>query len=257
MKNVTGPVAAEAAIQVTKNLIDLATTQNPPKANGVNSFTSDVKKVKICFDEWNVWDPNRADGTKGAEEQYTVSDALAVASWLNVFVRQSESLGMCNIAQVVNVIAPIMTNETSMFLQTTYFPLKLFSNFMRGKSLNLHVETPTYEGDCGNNDGLYTWIKGNYMVPILDVSAVQNGEFTYVAIVNRDEKQDSVTKISFASKVKSIYKWELYDEDVTAYNDFATPDRIGIKEEEMDIGGEETIEFKFPKHSFTMIRVKY
>jgi alpha-L-arabinofuranosidase len=53
-----------------------------------------------------VWDPERAPGEQGAEELYTLSDALAVAVWLNVFVRQSRHLGMANIAQSVNVISP-------------------------------------------------------------------------------------------------------------------------------------------------------
>ena len=41
--------------------------------------------------------------------RYTLSDALAVGVWLNVFVRQSKYIGMANIAQSVNVIAPLMT----------------------------------------------------------------------------------------------------------------------------------------------------
>ena len=48
-----------------------------------------VPQTTICFDEWNVWDPERAPGEQGAEQLYTLSDALAVGVWLNVFVRQS------------------------------------------------------------------------------------------------------------------------------------------------------------------------
>lgn len=259
IKNVTAPVAAEAAIQVTKNLIDLATTQNPPKPNGLTIFSSEFKKVKICFDEWNVWDPTRADGTQGAEEQYTLSDALAVASWLNVFVRQSESLGMCNIAQVVNVIAPIMTNESSMFLQTTYHPLRLFSNYMRGKALNLHVESTMYEGDAGNNDGTLTWIKNNYAAPLLDVSAAQNGDKTYVAVVNRCKEEDSKTKISFNSKVSKIHAWKLYHDDVAAYNDFKNPNKVQLEESDLKFeqGEDFTLTLEFQKHSFTMLEISY
>lgn len=260
IKNVTGPAAAEASIQITKNLIDLATCLHPPKANGVNSFEAGKKeKVKICFDEWNVWDPTRADGTKGAEEQYTVSDALAVASWLNVFVRQSESLGMCNIAQCVNVIAPIMTNDETMFLQTTYYPLKLFSNYMRGNTLSLQVETSMYEGDTGNNDGSLTWIKGNYAVPMLDVSAVQNGDKTYIAVVNRDEKELAKTKVTLALKVSKIHKWYLHDKDITAYNDFENPNRVGIVESEVTVDQDLdlSITLDFANQSFTLLEISY
>lgn len=257
IKNVTAPVAAEAAIQVTKNLIDLASIQHPPKANGVNSFSSDnTKKVKICFDEWNVWDPTRADGTKGAEEQYTVSDALAVASWLNVFVRQSESLGMCNLAQVVNVIAPIMTNETSMFLQTTYYPFKLFSKFMRGNALNLHIDSTMYHGPTGNNDGSYTWIQGKYGVPLLDVSAVQNGDKTYIAVVNRCGEDVAKTVISFTGEVSNVHKWWLDYEGIGDYNDFNNPDRVCLKEGDIK-GDSDRVMFEFGPQSFSMLEVSY
>lgn len=60
LKNVTAPRSAERAIQIAAGLIDLARIENgvPPA----------VRKQKICFDEWNVWDPVRAPGEQGAEE---------------------------------------------------------------------------------------------------------------------------------------------------------------------------------------------
>jgi alpha-N-arabinofuranosidase len=78
LPNVTAPLAAERAIEITSSLIDLARVENqvPPEQ----------LRPTICFDEWNVWDPIRAEGSQGAEESYTLSDALAVAVWLNVFV---------------------------------------------------------------------------------------------------------------------------------------------------------------------------
>ncbi|GMM33032.1 hypothetical protein DASC09_003570 [Saccharomycopsis crataegensis] len=263
IKNVTAPAAAETAIQVTKNLIDLATIQHPPKANGVNSLEADSKKkVKICFDEWNIWDPTRADGTKGAEEKYTLSDALAIASWLNVFIRQSESLGMCNIAQLVNVIAPIMTNDSTVFLQTTYWPLMLFSNYMRdGHALDLHVETKMYTGATGINDGSYKWIQGKFGVTLLDVSAVKKigSDTIYIAIVNRSEDEEANTKIDFHTKISGIHAWELYHDDVLASNSFETPDKVVLKENDCQIiqNEDKSVNFTFQKHSFTLLEVKY
>lgn len=252
LKNVTAPAAAETAIQVTKNLIDLARIQNPLKN----------KKPKICFDEWNVWDPERADGTKGAEEQYNLGDGLAVASWLNLFVRQSEALGMCNIAQLVNVIAPIMTNDSTLFFQPTYYPLKLFSNFMRnGYAINLHVESLFYKGPTGNNDGTFKWIEGNTAVPFLDVSAVQrtDSNTTFIAIVNRSLEEDASTKVFFDEKIKSIKKWFLCHEDVYAFNTFEDPENVNMFESEIKVQQENdlSVTFEFPKHSFTFLRVDY
>jgi alpha-N-arabinofuranosidase len=77
-KNATAPLAAERAIEVASALIDLARVEN--------KVPSTQPRPTICFDEWNVWLPTRAPGSKGAEETYTLSDTLAVAVWLNVFV---------------------------------------------------------------------------------------------------------------------------------------------------------------------------
>lgn len=259
MKNVTAPIAAEAAIQVTKSLIDLATTQHPPIPNGLTVFGGQKPKVKICFDEWNVWDPERANGANGAEEKYTLSDALAVACWLNVFVRQSESLGMCNIAQVVNVIAPIVTNESTLYLQTTYYPLKLFSTYMRGKLLNLHVESTIYDGPTGNKDNNFSWIAGNYLVPLLDVSAAQNGDKTYIAVVNRCDQEDSHTTISFDRKISLIHRWVLNHTNVLATNNFETPHNVVLQEDDLEITQNDNFRLiiDFPKHSFTFLQVSY
>ncbi|KAJ1299917.1 hypothetical protein OPQ81_005358 [Rhizoctonia solani] len=144
LPNVTAPLSAERAIQTAAALIDIARIENnvPPTK----------PQTTICFDEWNVWDPERAPGDKGAEEKYTLSDALAVAVWLNVFVRQSKYIGMANIAQTVNVISPLMTSRDGIVKQTTWWPLLLFSRFMRGWTVAAHVSCGSWSG--GDEPGL-------------------------------------------------------------------------------------------------------
>ena len=78
-----------------------------------------------------------------------MSDALAVAVWLNVFIRQSKYMGMANIAQSVNVISPLMTTKDGIVKQTTWWPLLLFSKYMRGHTLATHVGCEMYEGETG------------------------------------------------------------------------------------------------------------
>lgn len=67
LQNVTAPLAAERAIRVAASLIELARIER--------GVAVSRPPTKICFDEWNVWDPERAPGDRGAEEQYTLSDA--------------------------------------------------------------------------------------------------------------------------------------------------------------------------------------
>lgn len=233
--NVTGTAAAEKGIEIAQNLIDLARI-----TNGVD------KSVKVCFDEWGVWDPIRAPGEKGAEEHYDLSDALAVACWLNVFVRQAASVGMANVAQSVNVISPICTSPKGLFKQTTFHPLKLFANHMQGQSLTVHVESPLYKGKT-----VPEWIQSTVPLPYLDVSAAKGSDGTIrLAVVNRNKSEDYSTSVLFAhANVINAKLYRVDHADIGAKNTFENPDEVVIKEEDLEFNG--TI--VFPKHSFSLV----
>ena len=79
----------------------------------------------------------RAREDLGLEERYNLSDALAVATYLNVFARHCETVKIANLAQMVNVIAPIFTNEDGLFLQTIYHPQALRRTHARGRARRL------------------------------------------------------------------------------------------------------------------------
>ena len=72
-------------------------------------------------------------GRRILEEHYNLEDALVVATFLNSFVNHAHIVKIANMAQLVNVIAPIFTNEKGMFLQTIYYPLQLFANNQQGQ----------------------------------------------------------------------------------------------------------------------------
>ncbi|KAK9465554.1 glycoside hydrolase superfamily [Lipomyces arxii] len=244
-KNVTSPAAGERAIQITAKLIDLAKiTQNAFDAN-----------IKICFDEWNVWDPVRANGEFGAEEKYTLSDALAVASWGNLFIRQASVVGMANIAQCVNVIAPVMTTKTGMFLQTIYHSFLLFCKYMRGEAINVHFGSPVYTGDTDGSAGDLKWIKSvEPVLTMLDVSAAIKDGVISIAVVNRSLEEDLTTSFRLEGKYKdSVETYTIYHDDVMATNTIDKPDVVGIKEEKISL--DKLSSYTVLKHSFVLIRV--
>lgn len=73
-------------------------------------FAKNVSKpIKIAFDEYGVWDETVGTPENGLEQFYNFADALAMASWLNVFVRQADVVDIACIAQSVNVISPLIT----------------------------------------------------------------------------------------------------------------------------------------------------
>ncbi|CAH0023911.1 unnamed protein product [Clonostachys rhizophaga] len=237
LKNVTAPRSAERAIQISASLIDLARIENnvPPT----------VRKQKICFDEWNVWDPVRAPGEEGAEEKYNLSDALAVAVWLNVFIRQAEYVGMANIAQSVNVISPLMTTPEGLVKQTTWWPLLLYSKYMRGSSVAVGLRAGEYTGDTHP-----AWLRSAVNTPWLDVSAALSDDgWINLAVVNIHEEKDFETEIRGAVSQVEVHSVSGSALDVV---NTAEKQEVGITESKWDGKGA----FTFPKRSLTILRWK-
>ncbi len=106
--NVLSPHQAERAIQLTKAMRLFASYQN-----------SASLMQGIAYDEYNVW-YRTSDGF--LEEHYSFDDALAVATYLNIFVRHCAEVRMANLAQMVNAIAPIVTMHDEVYLQPIFYP---------------------------------------------------------------------------------------------------------------------------------------
>src|SRR6266446_5077680 len=107
--NVLAPHQAERAIEICQALIERV------------RYTQRIEHpISIAYDAWHVWFRTQNDTHPGLEEIYTLSDALAVATYLNSFIRHCRSVSIANYAQLVNVIAPIFTSKQGLFLQTIY-----------------------------------------------------------------------------------------------------------------------------------------
>ena len=238
LPNATAPRAAEKAIQITSGLIDLARIEN--------KVPETVPRPMICFDEWNVWDPVRAPGEQGAEEKYTLSDALAVSVFLNAFIRQAKDVGMANIAQSVNVISPLMTNKDGVMKQTIWWPLLLFSKYMRGHSLALNVRSPEYTGRTKPE-----WIRGTIETPYLDCSAALGHDgYINLAVVNVSDDRDFDVSLE-GLKAEKVEVYTVSGDNVDVVNTTETQ-KVAIKESTWDGKGT----FNFGKHSFTLLRWK-
>ncbi|MBU4365656.1 MAG: alpha-N-arabinofuranosidase, partial [Verrucomicrobia bacterium] len=137
------------------------------------------KRAYLCFDEWNVWYKNmQVDGMDKVaphliEEVYNLEDALVVAGFLHSFIRHANCVKIANLAQIVNVIAPILTRGDEMLVQSIFHPFEMFSKRRQGVSLKVAVEGPTYEG------------KTNGRVTFSDASAIMDGQRLQVFVTNR------------------------------------------------------------------------
>jgi alpha-L-arabinofuranosidase len=221
--------------------------------------------IGIAFDEWNVWYRTRADEQRriGLEEQYDLSDALAVATYLNIFLRHCNSVEVANYAQMVNAIAPIFTRPDGLFLQTVYHPLRLYAEHHQPLVLVPFVECPSHEltAEDEARDTSPTgrdWKVGDLgPFPLLDVSATcdPSHETVCLSVVNRSPDQDLSTSVEVDGHlVTRILAYEVNGPDTYARNSFDAPDTVTVRPRE--VGGP-LEEYTFPAHSVTVLRAEY
>ncbi|GEA32912.1 arabinosylfuranosidase ArfA [Clostridium diolis] len=116
------------------------------------------KTMHLSFDEWNVWfhSNNEDDDIMKnhpwqkapalLEDMYNFEDALLVGLMLIVLMKHSDRVKMACLAQLVNVIAPIMTEENGpAWKQTIYYPYLHASKYGRGIALQPVVSSPKHD----------------------------------------------------------------------------------------------------------------
>jgi len=187
---------------------------------------------------------NTQRGRKILEEHYNLEDALVVATFLNTFVNHANIVKIANMAQLVNVIAPIFTNEKGLFLQTIFYPLQLFASNTKGKALELFLDSPKYK--CARFDD----------VPYLDASAGFDAGSLVLNVVNRHRTQAIETDIELEDKQFSgaVSVSEVNGPDIKSENDF---DKTTVKTAERQATADgRRLHISFAPHSYTMLKVK-
>jgi len=245
------PLVMEQRTKLIKGLID---------REMADSDRSSKDPIYIAWDEYNVWYRARrgasSKGERALEEKYNLEDALVIAGFLNGFVRNADVVKMANMAQLVNVIGPIFTNETGMFKQTIYFPLQLFAQNMHGKSLDAFVDCETYDTEKFNI-GLGEQTTQQSKVPYLDVSVALNGDEVTIAVVNRHKDKAITTDIILqeGSFNGNLSVFEVNGSDIKAQNDFNSEKVTTSEKAAISVQGQK-ITYSFPAHSFTMLKGK-
>ena len=159
-----------------------------PSSKGSN------RRAYLCFDEWNIWYKNeQVDGAGKLaphllEEVYNLEDALVVAGFLNSFIRHADVVKIANLAQIVNVIAPILTRGDDLLIQSTFYPIEIFSRRREGVSLRPVVAGPVYEG------------RTNGRVQVVDVSAILATDRVHLFAVNRSLDEPARVYVEIADE---------------------------------------------------------
>jgi alpha-N-arabinofuranosidase len=231
-------------IEVVKGQIQAVRVGNPR-----------ARPIAIAFDEWNVWYRTITPGwteyeiaATGLEEKYDFADALAMGMFLNSFIRHADVVKMANLAQLVNVIAPIFTDKEGLYLQTTYFPLAEYAKQRGNSSLSALVESPQYKPEGGGRELGY-----------LDVSATYDPKTkkVFLNVLNRSEKTDITTRIDNVAGAPSgaVSVWELNNPDLKATHTFGKDAvvRPATRNATVKTSGN-GFEYTFPKHSLTILK---
>lgn len=184
------------------------------------------KQINISFDEWNVWYHSMEQDKQlkkwvqkphQLEDVYNMEDALLVGSMLITLLRHCDRVKMACMAQLVNVIAPIMTSDTGAWRQTIFYPYMHASMFGNGTVLNTLVNAPVYDSKYGDT-------------PYLDCVIVDNEETEELVVfaVNKDLEEDM--EVTCDLRQYADYKVRehivLHDEDLKAVNTEDDPFRI-------------------------------
>ncbi len=169
--------------------------------------TRSRKRYYLAFDEWNVWyRTQNAESVNGhgkiaqhlVEEEYNLEDALVVAGFLNSFIRHADVVKIANLAQIVNVIAPILTRGDQILLQSIYYPLMLYANRRAGAALQAVVRGPGYES------------KNYGFVHTIDASAILGEGVLHTFMINRSKTDPATVDITPAGiQLKSIQSADL------------------------------------------------
>ena len=218
------------------------------------------KQVHLSFDEWNVWYHSAQQDQEVhkrapwgtalplLEDVYNFEDALLCGCLLNTFIRHADRVKIACIAQLVNVIAPIMTMTGGpAWAQTTYWPLLYASRYGRGDSLLARLDGPVY--DCRAYEG----------VPTVDLSAVlaQDGSLTLFC-VNRDlsESVELTGDLRSFGNLRVAEHLVMHHDDVNAVNTQKDPDNVRPFAMAGDAVSDGCLTAVLPALSWNMIRLE-
>ena len=213
------------------------------------------KKLWLSFDEWNVWyrttrgdavDGHRQEAPHLLEEIYNLEDALLVGGLINSLLRNADRVKLACLAQLVNVIAPIMTDANGLFQQTIYYPYSWALQFAKGAVLNLLVESSTYE------------VKDLGQVSHVDVAGTydQSAGKVSLFVLNRDLSSAHPVEILWedAAPSRVLSAALLTGDDLKASNSFASPQRVKPQSFTIPSASAGRTKFEVPARSYVVVQ---
>ena len=220
--------------------LDRFITEVAAIADAVAAKRRSKKRIMLSLDEWNVWfkartsddlkKPGWPEAPKLLEEVYNFEDALVVGGALITLMNHADRVKAACIAQLVNVIGPIMTEVGGpAWRQTIFHPFALSARYGRGNVLRTVVETATFS-------------VGDYeTAPLLLSSVVHDPETGQIVIfaLNRDVREDVSLEVDLRGfgELAKVEAFELVHQDLKAINTKTQPDAVSpVRHSNHDLG---------------------
>ena len=182
------------------------------------------------------------------EDIYNFEDALQVGCILNTFIRRSDVVKIACIAQLVNVIAPIMTEPGgAAWRQTIYYPYFFASVYGRGEALQLTVNSPGYDAEVADN------------VPYLDIAGVHDeaGRTLTFFAVNRHAQRNLDLELDLQGfgAARLIDHQAMTNADLEAVNTLSAPLAVAPKKGSEAEVKDGRLTARLPPYSYQMMRL--
>ena len=228
-------------------------------ADTVRAQLNRTKRINISFDEWNVWYNTRyhaeeqitdieqwPSAPRLLEDIYSVLDAVVFGNLLISLLKHADRVTSASLAQLVNVIAPIMTEPGgAAWRQTTFFPFAITSRLAVGEALEVKLVCDTYQ----------TAVYGE--VPLVDAVATHDRDTgrTAIFLVNRslDAATTVTVDVGHLGEVAILETHTLADDDMYAKNTLTDQNRVGVAPNPSAVVADGTLTLELPPVSWTAI----
>jgi len=217
-------------------------------AEGISAGARKSTPVWTALDEWNIindWSSGGVrDETHKLEFPYNLRDALWVASGMNSIQRNCRTVRLANLAQLVNVIAPIMTTPTGILRDAIFYPLELYATRSGTVALEPVLECPRFDTRHFADQ------------PYLDVSVTYDEakRRASLGVVNRRKEGDVVASLELAgARAKpGGHAFVITGASPDTQNTFEDPHAVTTQEVKFD-GAGSRFDYRFPRHSVSWI----
>lgn len=228
---VGSPVHIERMLRETFAIVE----RNKPKG----------KRIKLAFDEWNVWEPTQTV-ENGLESFYALRDGIFAAGVFHAMHRCGDFVELACLAQTVNVLGAIRTSQTQVVKSPIYWAFWIYVRNTGKWRVACEVDAPV-----GTMPGVGE-------TPVVDASATlsEDGKRLFIALINRHPESDVKVQLNLGDfKAKpTAQMWRLWSENFTDTNTFDEPEKV--KPIEQTVSVNELSNLVLPRHSITVLRIE-